>query len=128
MKKGTWMFVWIAIIAVVASLAVFGSMEAMNKGIQLSPKIGYANSLQETLDQARQANLCNAGPAGCTCTGDLKCSSESDKYGASSTCWSNDQNTKGKCTQMKCKQTIGTDGSATCSCKSESGLDCPASS
>jgi type II secretory pathway pseudopilin PulG len=128
MKKSTWMFVWIAVIAVVGSLAVYGSMKAMNDGIQLSPKVNYANSLQEQLDEARQANSCNAGPSGCTCTGDLKCDSESDKYGASSNCWSTDQNNKGKCTRMKCKQTINTDGSALCSCKSESGLECPASS
>lgn len=37
MKKGTWMFVWIAIIAVSASLAVYGSMEAQSNGIQFSP-------------------------------------------------------------------------------------------
>ncbi len=37
MKKSTWMFVWIAIIAVTASLAVYGSMEAQSQGIGFSP-------------------------------------------------------------------------------------------
>jgi hypothetical protein len=117
------MFVWIAVIAISAVAMLYGAMEANATGVQLSPTRA-GSALLASLDNAAQSGTCTAGPTGCSCTGDRKC--ESHSTGA--LCYSDDPNNKGRCTKMRCTQTTLEGGSTSCTCNSESNVDCPSTS
>jgi hypothetical protein len=131
MKKNTWMFVWIAIIAVVACLAVYGSMDAIRNDVpgtnlmdsRLSPSIG-ATSTSSPIMKA-EGGTCTAGPASCSCTG-TTCESETDVNGRSiSVCFNPDKDNVGKCTETRCTHRVNKDGTSSCSCSTTSNKHCP---